>query len=170
MASKMSLYDVHQISLYNLKRQTHLTKKYQLPLIVVKTNVVGDVSDNEHANYIYSLALDEVQKTMAVLNIIVIEHDDAKSDANLESIYVVKGITASTLKRAMVKIENSHFLGNLFNIDVIDPQGYAVSRRGTQMESRKCILCDCPAGYCAANHNHSDQELKEKIALMIGQY
>ncbi|WP_165311639.1 citrate lyase holo-[acyl-carrier protein] synthase [Vibrio ziniensis] len=166
----MSLFDVHQISLFNLKRQTQLTKKYELPLIVVKTNIFNELDQSEHANFVYKLALEEVQKTISAMDATVIEYDDAKSAANLESLFVVRGVTTSNLKRAMVKIENNHPLGSLINIDIIDCQGYSVSRRGTQMESRKCILCDHPASYCATNHRHSIQEIKDQITLMIEQY
>jgi holo-ACP synthase len=170
MGSAMSLYDVHQISLNNLKRQSQLTRKYELPLIIVKTNISNELNENEQARLVYKLALEEVNKKLTLLNAMVLEHEDATNRSNLESVFVVRGVTTSNLKRAMVKIENSHPLGSLINIDIIDPQGYAVSRRGSQMEPRRCILCQYPASYCSMNHRHSVEEIKHKIKSIIAQY
>ncbi|PNI02338.1 hypothetical protein C1O25_04100 [Vibrio diazotrophicus] len=120
--------------------------------------------------FVYKLALEEVNKKLTLLNAMVLEHEDATNRSNLESVFVVRGVTTSNLKRAMVKIENSHPLGSLINIDIIDPQGYAVSRRGSQMEPRRCILCQYPASYCSMNHRHSVEEIKHKIKSIIAQY
>lgn len=170
MGSAMSLFDVHQISLNNLKRQSQLTRKYELPLIIVKTNISNELNENEQAHFVYKLALDEVKKKLTLLNAMVLEHEDALNSSNLESVFVVRGVTTSNLKRAMVNIESSHPLGSLINIDIIDPQGYAVSRRGSQMEPRRCILCQYPASYCSMNHRHSVEEIKHKIKSIIAQY
>jgi len=166
----ISLYDKHQNSLNNLKRQQHLTMLYGLPLIIVKTNISYEMDENDYDNFVYRIAEQEVKEKLSQLESTIVEYDNAQDKTNLESIFVIKGSSASYLKRAMAHIENNHPLGSLINIDVINSQGVAVSRKGAQMEPRKCLLCHCPASYCATNHRHPVQEIKDKIKYMIEQY
>jgi len=170
MKHTASLYDRHQNSLNNLKRQNHFITKYKLPLIIVKTNISFDINENNHDDLVYKIALQEVQNQLSALDATIVDQDTTQDKSNLESIFVIKGTTASHLKRAMTHIENSHPLGSLINIDVVTSQGLALSRKEAQMEPRKCLLCHSPASYCSSNHHHSDNEIKQKIRTMIEEY
>ena len=73
-------------------------------------------------------------------------------------------------KRVACEIEDSHPLGRLFDIDVIDLQVEPVPRSVIGKEGRKCLLCEHEARYCMRNHTHSREELQQRIEQMIDAY
>ena len=73
-------------------------------------------------------------------------------------------------KRIACEIEDSHPLGRLFDIDVIDENVSPVPRSIIGKEGRKCLLCEHEARYCMRNHTHSRDELQRKIQQMIDAY
>ena len=78
-------------------------------------------------------------------------------------------LTRRSLKR-MCRIEESHFLGRIFDIDVYDGEGGQVSRSSLNLAERKCLLCGNDARICARSRVHSADELNEKIAAMKEEY
>ena len=77
---------------------------------------------------------------------------------------------AAQLKKRMCRIEESHFLGRIFDIDVYDGEGGQVSRSSLNLAERKCLLCGNDARICARSRVHSADELNEKIAAMKEEY
>jgi holo-ACP synthase CitX len=67
-------------------------------------------------------------------------------------------------------LEDTHPLGRLFDVDVIDKKGLPISRSTIGEAPRKCLLCDHEARYCMRNHSHTQEELHHKIAEMIEDY
>ena len=63
----------------------------------------------------------------------------------------------------MCDIEDTHPLGRIFDIDVIDTDGTKLSRDSF----RKCILCDCQAQECARSRRHSVDEMFQAITELI---
>lgn len=170
MHSSVSLYDKHQHSLNSLKRQQKFTLKYGLPQLVVNTHIPGELSEKPYSDTVYQIAIHAVKEYLTESESLIIDQEVVQDSTGLEATLVIKGTTASQLKRAMAYIENNHPLGRLINIDVINPQGRSVSRKGTQMEPRKCLLCESAASYCAINHRHSLKEIEKKIIEMVAEY
>jgi len=80
--------------------------------------------------------------------------------------YLLTDMNPVEVKLSCVQIEESHPLGRLFDIDVIDPSGLQVQRS----EPRKCLLCDNEARFCMRNHTHSLDEMLAKINEMVQEY
>ena len=73
-------------------------------------------------------------------------------------------------KRAAVAIEDTHPLGRLFDIDVIDAGGMPVERGSVGGAPRRCLVCDREARYCMRMRWHTQEEMWAKIETMVGQY
>ena len=78
---------------------------------------------------------------------------------------------AHKLKTAMVSIEENHFIGRFFDIDVIDKDGMKISRQAIGQEERSCFICGEPGFACARSRAHSLEELTAfTLSLMAGYF
>lgn len=84
--------------------------------------------------------------------------------------YVVTNKSQHDAKMIACGIEDSHPLGRLFDIDVLDPDGFPMKREMVGFSPRRCLMCDNEARYCMRNRTHTPQELNAKIQEMIDAY
>ena len=84
--------------------------------------------------------------------------------------YLITGLPALEAKRVTCDIEDSHPLGRLFDIDVIDADGSPIPRQTVGGEPRRCLLCENEARWCMRNRSHSQEELMARIQQMIEDY
>lgn len=70
-------------------------------------------------------------------------------------------------KRQTVRMENSHPLGRLFDLDVLDPCGRAVSRVDLGLPPRRCLLCGQDAKVCGRSRAHSVGALQARISALL---
>ena len=70
---------------------------------------------------------------------------------------------AEKIKDITTEIEETHPIGRLFDMDVIDTDGQKLSRN----TYRKCIICGCQAQECARTRKHSVEEMQAKIEEML---
>lgn len=84
--------------------------------------------------------------------------------------YMLTTIPLLEAKQNACRIEDTHPLGRLFDVDVIDKTASPVSRNAIGHQARQCLLCDNDARYCMRNHSHSQEELLHRIDQMIDRY
>ena len=84
--------------------------------------------------------------------------------------YLITDLPAIEAKRVTCDIEDSHPLGRLFDIDVMDANGIPISRQAVGGEPRRCLLCNHEARWCMRNHSHTHEELMARIQQMIDDY
>ena len=84
--------------------------------------------------------------------------------------YLVTPLSNGEAKREACRIEDTHPLGRLFDLDVIDADGVPVSRESIGQSPRKCLVCDNEARWCMRNRTHSMAELTARIDEMIESY
>ena len=84
--------------------------------------------------------------------------------------YLLVSCSPEEAKRAVCLIEDTHPLGRLFDMDVLDASGRALSRTDLGMEERRCLLCGREARWCMRNHTHTREELLAEIDRRIAAY
>ncbi len=84
--------------------------------------------------------------------------------------YAVTTLSREQAKQVACDIEDSHPLGRLFDIDVLDPQGAPMPRTAVGHHPRQCLLCDNESRYCMRNRTHTQQELQDRIAQLVNDY
>ena len=84
--------------------------------------------------------------------------------------YLETTLSNEEAKLKACNIEDTHPLGRLFDLDVIDIDGIPVSRETIGQGPRKCLICDNEARYCMRNRTHTLNELSAKIDEMIEAY
>ena len=92
-----------------------------------------------------------------------VEYDEKTGN---ELILAVDCKDSKRIKDAMTSIEETHPIGRLFDIDVLDPDGNKMSRN----TFRKCFICNCQAQECASRRRHSVPEMQEYIDSKIQEY
>lgn len=73
-------------------------------------------------------------------------------------------------KMLACEIEDTHHLGRLFDIDIINPSLAPVSRTELNVKPRKCLLCDNDARLCMRAHTHTPEEVEARIASLIDSF
>ena len=94
--------------------------------------------------------------------------------------YLLVPLPAPDVKRACCKIEDTHPLGRMMDIDVIPDQSnvipdvigglHPLSRSDIGLPPRRCLLCSNEARYCMRARTHSTEELLEKIRELVLAY
>lgn len=84
--------------------------------------------------------------------------------------YLVTSIDREQAKRIACDIEDTHALGRLFDIDVLDEHGIPMSRAAVGHQPRRCLICDNVARYCMRARTHTQEELQARIKEMVEAY
>ena len=84
--------------------------------------------------------------------------------------YLVTNLSRQEAKLIACEIEDTHELGRLMDIDVLDAEGVPMKREAVGSQPRKCLICDNEARYCMRNRTHTPQELNAKIQMMVDAY
>ena len=84
--------------------------------------------------------------------------------------YLITDLPLLEAKRIAVQIEDTHPLGRLFDIDIIDKDGVPVSRDRVRSNPRRCLVCDREARYCMRMRWHTQEEIWERINAMVDEY
>lgn len=84
--------------------------------------------------------------------------------------YLITDLPLLEAKRIAVQIEDTHPLGRLFDIDIIDKDGVPVSRDRVGSSPRRCLVCNREARYCMRMRWHTQDEIWERINAMVDEY
>lgn len=84
--------------------------------------------------------------------------------------YLITPMPLLEAKRIAVNIEDTHPLGRLFDIDIINADGVPVSRDAIGEKPRRCLVCDHEARYCMRRRWHTQEEIWAKINEMVDSY
>lgn len=84
--------------------------------------------------------------------------------------YLISSEAMLDAKRMAVGIEDTHPLGRLFDIDVIDEDGVPVSRDRVGGMPRRCLVCSREARFCMRMRWHSQEEIWAKIEEIVGRF
>ena len=121
----------------------------------------------------YNISDDLLPETELLTNELKIETRECLVERDLNTGYEAYLITPLPLleaKRVAVEIEDTHPLGRLFDIDVIDKQGIPVSRDRVGGQPRRCLVCDHEARYCMRMRWHTQEEIWARIRQMTDDY
>lgn len=121
----------------------------------------------------YNISDDLLPETELLTNELKIETRECLVERDLNTGYEAYLITPLPLleaKRVAVDIEDTHPLGRLFDIDVIDALGIPVSRDRVGGQPRRCLVCDHEARYCMRMRWHTQEEIWARIKQMTDDY
>lgn len=129
--------------------------------IVLTVVMPGSVKRNERSLIVANAAVEALWQELGCEPTII---KDLKT--GFEAYWLVDG-NAKELKQRTCRIEESHPLGRLFDIDVLLPDATPISRQSIGLSPRRCLVCNREARFCMRNHSHTQEEIQEKINQLI---
>lgn len=142
--------------------QDTFLSQYHCPVISFCMNIPGPVKTNEQIRAAFESGkialLPRLEQSSAEIKNFLEIHEKT-GDELLLSI----DCPAEKIKDIITEIEETHPIGRLFDMDVIDTDGQKLSRPSY----RKCIICGCQAQECARTRKHTVEEMQAKIEEML---
>lgn len=151
------------------EKQKELIAEYGLPLISFTVNIPGTRKNTALSNSIFREGLSELLKKLRSSGKAAVYQESRNLMTGSEA-YVVLNMEEPALKELSLQIENNHFLGRLWDFDVIGRDERAVSRVACGYPKRKCLLCEEDAHVCARSRAHSVEELLNRIQWIADEY
>lgn len=145
-----------------LKLQEIFIEKHHSPLLSFVLNIPGPVKTNPELLQLFHIGMSLITNELQKINVPIIEKEERHSNAGDECLMAVQGDPV-LIKNKMTALEESHPLGRLFDIDILDSTGEKLSRP----TPRRCLLCNEQAQVCARSRRHSVEELTDKIQELL---
>lgn len=137
-----------------------------LVLVCLTVVVPGSVKRNRQSLIVARAAVEALRRAFRPADGMLTERD---LDTGYEAYLPVCGDTLA-VKRTACSIEDTHPLGRLFDIDVIDGSGVPVTRSAVGGSPRRCLVCGNEARYCMRNRSHTQDEIWQGINAMVDAY
>ena len=148
-------------------KQLELINAYPYTTLVCLTVIMpGNVKRNSLSLTVAHAAVEAIQQHF-MGNTIDLQKRDLETGYEA---YLLTTLPKEKAKHIACQIEDSHPLGRLFDVDVINEEGHPIPRLAIGEAPRKCLICDNEARYCMRNHTHTQEELQHTIAQMIEAY
>jgi holo-ACP synthase len=161
-------YDTITLLEKRVERQNALIQLCRTPIVTLTLNIPTDLAKMNYCQVIFHSALEAFDRKMEQMNVRIIERHFSCENTGQEGLFAVDVKSSTLLKKAMIEIENSHQLGQLFNFDVMSEAGKTVSRKSAFLPARTCLLCQEPALKCSSRNKHKPQEIEKVILRLCG--
>lgn len=135
--------------------QTILLNGYRTPLVSFTVNMPGKVKKNHRSEAIFNAGVESIRETLAGHIVYYKLLDNLTGPEG----YFAVDMEVGELKAAMCRIEDSHPLGRLMDIDVLSAPGQHVSRTTLGQQPRKCLVCGGMAAACTRSRAHPVEQL-----------
>ncbi|WP_068505641.1 citrate lyase holo-[acyl-carrier protein] synthase [Paenibacillus kribbensis] len=150
-------------------RQRQLISRYAVPLISMTINIPGPQKSSLTSKYVFQEGYRILMSQLAV-NQMTPLHSEAYDLLTGPEAYVAVQADARILKKLVITIEDGHPLGRLLDLDVIGPNGRAISRDELGLGKRTCLICEQAAHVCGRSRAHALPELLEAIKALVDSY
>ncbi len=148
------------------RQRTHFATTPEATLVVATVVAPGEFKLTPDTGIVAEAMIESLIKVFAG-HILSLEH---LAPVSGHEVWLTLDVPAAEAKQTAVGIEDSHMLGRLFDIDVIQHDLRPLSRMDVGMAPRKCLLCDNEARLCMRMHTHSREEINSFIENLIARY
>lgn len=148
------------------EKQQNLVKTYGNTLISFMVNMPGPDKDMALSRKIHEQGMQLLDQFMETHNIKVLYRSVENMVTGAEG-YMVLDYLAKEIKLQLIKIEEEHPIGRLFDFDVIDANHQILSRAMFGQGRRKCLICHEEAAICGRTQKHTYEQILQKMEAMI---
>ena len=142
--------------------QRDLLARFHVPLLSYTLNIPGPVKTSAVIRRAFDAGLDALAAALAERNIPCIAREERHEATGDEAILALRGVPEE-IKSIAVHLEETHPLGRLFDMDVLDAAGEKITRP----IPRRCLLCGRQAQDCARSRRHSVTQLQEAVVQLL---
>ena len=138
--------------------QGEMLRRYRCPLVSYSMNIPGPIKTNGGIRAAFERGKALLLRGLAELGCPVNAREESHDATGDELILSVEA-PADALKELTTRIEESHPVGRLYDMDVIDADGVKLSRPSF----RRCLICGRQAQECARARAHSVAEMQDAV-------
>lgn len=149
------------------EQQYMLNRKYALPLLSFTLNIPGPAKNSPLIRRAFHAGL--VALTPLIPPELIRERIITDEVTGCEGLFAVD-MDAKELKRITTAVEDSHPLGRLFDLDVLDRKLNKLDRDLVNGGDRGCLVCGAPGRDCASRRLHSVEELQKAVHRKLVDY
>ncbi|MDR2434114.1 MAG: citrate lyase holo-[acyl-carrier protein] synthase [Treponema sp.] len=168
-AARVSLEDVLNFREAKAQKQKKLLAEYAVPLLCLGLNMPGEYKRFPLAARSFREELKAVRLSLAAERAAII-HEETFEAAGGYAAFIAAEYPPEKLKEITVRIEDSHPLGRLFDIDVLRRNGEKISRNNFGAQERPCLICGGGAFACGRSRAHSAEELRNAAAGIMAAF
>ena len=145
--------------------QRILLRGYGCALVCFTVNMPGNIKRCAPSLAVYRAGVDTLRQRLAGH---VLYYKKLDYPTGYEAYFAVD-LPAEDLKSMLVQLEETHPMGRMMDLDVLRPDGTAVSRGELGLPRRKCLVCGEDAKVCARSQAHDAASLKAVIQRITGE-
>ncbi|KFL33878.1 MULTISPECIES: triphosphoribosyl-dephospho-CoA synthase CitG [unclassified Sulfurospirillum] len=152
------------------RKQKMLLSRHPLAsLISLSINIPSLIKLSHEAVVVHEIAHQALLEMLENEGIELLACENQLAATGAES-FLTCNAEAKVLKVFTCKLENSHPLGRLMDIDVLDSSGTILSRSALGLSKRRCFVCEEEAQLCARSQKHTYAELNSHIKHLVEQH
>ena len=160
---EVSLLDILAARETRARQQQELLAQHRVPVICFTMNIAGPVKLSPLIRRGFYAGLEQLRRQLPQQQLRFQQAQELRTGC--EAIFAVDA-PAQELKQLCTEIEQTHPLGRLFDMDVIDTDGIKLERQS----QRGCIVCGAPGRFCAASRAHSVEQLQAVTRDILTRY
>ena len=159
-STPVSLAQVLEERENRVRCQRRLLEVYRTPLISVTLNMPGPYKAFPQARRCFEEARRVTRLALEAEGLTPVYEEVSESPAGYAGFLPVPA-PPQKLKALTLRIEETHLLGRLFDLDVLAPSGEKVSREGFGLAPRRCLVCEDAAFTCGRSRRHDLREVQD---------
>ena len=113
-------------------KQEEYRNKYHTTVISFCMNIPSPVKTNPDISKVFQSGVQDILSFLQSSDIKILESTEYNEKTGNELLLAIDSTDSKHIKNAMAHIEETHPLGRLFDIDVINPDGIKMSRNRTK--------------------------------------
>ena len=168
-AKKVVLQEVLAFREEKARRQHTLLATHAAPLLCLGLNMPGEYKRFALADRSFEEERRIVRQSLDAERIAVL-HEETLEAAGGYAAFIATDAPPEQLKNAAERIETTHPLGRLFDIDVLKQDGGKISRADRGAPPRRCLICGDDAFACGRSRAHSAEELQHAAVRIMARF
>ena len=158
-----SLQEILDAREARVQTQNQLLQTYEKPLLCFTMNIPGPVKYDRDVDIGFFVGCKLLDSDLQGR---ILHRQIHRKHTGCEAYYVVD-MDSKTLKQIAIELEQTHPIGRLFDMDVLDVDGGKIERESLGHPRRQCLICDQDAYVCAGRRTHSLQELQDRTGFLL---
>ncbi len=151
--------------------QEELREKHKgMVTMALAMNIPGPVKTSPDILLAFEEGTKMLEQAVSDAGISMKERIRVSENAGYMEFYALDSFNPAAVKELAVRLEETHPLGRLWDIDVYDKDGAGISREFLSEPVRKCLICGQDAKGCARNRTHTVEDLIREVEHKINDW
>ncbi|MEY8353322.1 citrate lyase holo-[acyl-carrier protein] synthase [Lachnospiraceae bacterium 54-53] len=151
-----------------VRRQDELRREHEGGTVVaLGMNIPGPRKISPAVLKAFHAGGDALSEVLAREGLQILAEDVIMEKQGYLKLYAVGSPDPLSVKKITVRLEETHPLGRLFDIDVYDEAGRGLGREELGAPPRRCLICGKDGKLCGRNRSHTVEALYARVEEII---